>query len=243
MNDNLVNRLSMFQASIRTLDKYKDVWFEKTPRIFTAKLEAAVVAVSELELLGQRQEEDTRGATEAKQRAESDLEEAAYVLGGTLAIWFYDQQHEEQAAKVALTQSEWRRLRSQQLLEKARLVLRLSQEVVAGHDAEQAAEYGISAETLGSYEKAVEEYHRLVTASDQSIAGRKALTAELPRRFNEVADQFEVLDQLILQFGVTAEGRDLVSAYQAARVIRDRGRRPSAEVGGNQERRELSSSI
>ena len=42
---------------------------------------------------------------------------------------------------------------------------------------------------------------------------------------NAVEDRFELLDKFILHFRRTDAGRNLASAYQASRVIRDLGHR------------------
>jgi hypothetical protein len=56
-------------------------------------------------------------AIKQREIEEAELEQEAYVLGGVLAIWLLDQRNDEDAAKVDLTISGWRRLRDQQLLE------------------------------------------------------------------------------------------------------------------------------
>ena len=45
-------------------------------------------------------------------------------------------------------------------------------------------------------------------------------------RFNAVEALFVTLDDVILQFGKTEAGRDLIAAHQAARIIRDLGAGP-----------------
>ena len=111
MNDNHFNRLSMFQTCLRTLNEYQEVWLDQAPQIFTKKVEHLKQAVSQLEELGRKQEANTTGHAEDKRREAAEREEAAYVFGSTLAIWFEDHVDETRAAQVELTQSAWRRLR------------------------------------------------------------------------------------------------------------------------------------
>ena len=177
--------------------------------------------------LGRKQETDTTGRAEDKKREAAELEEAAYVFGSTLAIWFEEHDDATRAAQIDLPQSGWRRLRRQQLLEKARLVHELGQSVLQ-EQPESAAEYGITDESLATFAAEIDDYENVLSAPQQSIAQRKALTAELSDRFSEVTGQFELLDKLILHFSRRdTTGRDLVAAYQASRVVRDLGSRRS----------------
>ncbi len=227
MNDNHFNRLSMFQTCLRTLHEYREVWFDQAPQVFTKKVEHVKEAVTQLEALGRKQEADTTGNAEDKRREAAELEEAAYIFGSTLAIWFEDHDDATRGAQVELSQSGWRRLRRQQLLEKARLVHELGESVFQEHP-ESAAEYGITEEELAAFLAEIDDYASVVSAPQQSIAQRKALTTELSNQFSDVTRQFELLDKLILQFGRrSGTGRDLVAAYQASRVIRDLGSRRS----------------
>ena len=226
MKDSFVNRLAMFQTCLRTLNspEHKTVWFEQRPVIFTTKVRQATEAVAELEELGRKQEADTKGAAQDKQREEAEMVDAAHVFGSTLAIWFRDQSDEQDAAQVDLSPSAWRALRNQQFLEKARLTRDLGQAVVAGPQAEEAAAYGITAEEIERLGKEIEDYANVITAPQQGIAERKARTGQLGDRFSEVSGFFDVLDKLVLQFQHTPEGRDFVAAYQTSRVVRDLGR-------------------
>jgi len=54
-------------------------------------------------------------------------------------------------------------------------------------------------------------------------------TLALRTRFNAVEAKFKIIDRLVLQFGTTATGLAMVSAYQAARVVRDLGAGPSPQ--------------
>jgi hypothetical protein len=60
-----------------------------------------------------------------------------------------------------------------------------------------------------------------------SIAQHKARTLGLRAEFNKVEAKFEGLDDLILAYSATAEGRSLIATYKAARIIRDAGHGPT----------------
>jgi hypothetical protein len=167
--------------------------------------------VGELRESCRKQEAAITGAAVDKGREEKEAIEVAHTLGRALVTWFRDQADETNAAKVDLSESGWRRLRDQVLVEKGRLVRELAQGVVSGPKAAQAADYGITAAGVASVNKEVEEYAAVVSAPQASIAGRKALTQQLRQRFNAVEAKFAVLDDLILQFGSTAVGQALIA--------------------------------
>ena len=231
MQDEFANRLAMFQTSRGTLNSpaNKPVWFQQVPLIFSTKADQAFSALAELETFAGQQDRTTTGAAQDKQREEKELEDAAHLLGGTLAIWFRDQGDETQAAQADLPISGWRRLRNQQLLEKARQTRDLAQSVVSGPQATAAATYGVTPAAVTSLTKEIDDYAAVITAPQQGIAARKALTAQLRDRFNAVEAQFATLDHLILQFNTTTPGETLIAAYQASRTIRDLGHRPATK--------------
>jgi len=86
--------------------------------------------------------------------------------------------------------------------------------------------YGITAAAVTSVNKEVEEYAAVVSAPQAGIADRKSLTQQMRDRFNAVEALFVALDDLILQFGTTLEGRDLIASHLASRIIRDLGAGP-----------------
>ena len=229
MNDSQFNRLTMFQTSLRTLNEYKEVWLDQPPRIFSTKVQQAIDAVGGIESLAREQEADQTGVAESKQRQAAELEESGYLFGSTLAIWF-EEQEDPRHSQVELSPADWRRLRNQQLLEKARLVRVLWQDVLSSDHSNAAEEWGVTQTGLETLSTEIEEYAQIIAGPQQAIAQRKALTTELVEKFREVSQQFDVLDKLILHFGLASStGRDLVSAYQASRIIRDLGSRRAAD--------------
>ena len=226
MKDAFVNRMAMFQTSLSTLlsPEHRSVW-SGDPVIFQEKVKQAEDAVADLESFAQQLEATSTGATERKKREQRELEDAAFLFGTTLAIWFTDQGDEQNAAAVDMTISDWRKLRDQALLDKSRFLLQLFQQVVDGPSASDAAEYGITVDGVQRLSTEIDGYADVITAPQQSIANSAGLRKQLRGRFNEVEACFDVLDRLIHHFAHTSDGRDLISAYQASRVIIDRGRR------------------
>ena len=207
MQDEFVNRLGMFRTALGTHNRpeHQSVQQNQPPAIFATKVAVAQQAVDE----------------------EAELEQEAYVFGGALAIRFLDQGNEENAAKVDLPLSGWRRLRDQQLLEKAKLVHQLGESVTSGPNAATATDHGITPDSLAKLKKETDDYDAVITAPQQAIAERKARTRQLRDRFNAVESQFQTLDRMVQLFRATPAGQDLIAAWQASRVTRDLGRGPS----------------
>ena len=229
MRDEFTNRLGMYDTTLGNLNKpgNKAVWFQQLPVVFTAKVAGAGAGVEDLRDFCRKQQTAITGAALDKEREGKEAIEVAHTLGRALVTWFRDQADETNAAKVDLSESAWRRLRDQVLVDTGRLVRELAQGVVAGSKAPQAVDYGITAAAVASVNKEVEEYAGVVSAPQTSIADRKGLTQQMRDRFNAVEALFAVLDDMILQFGATAAGRALIASHKAARIVRDLGAGPS----------------
>ncbi|MCA9206435.1 MAG: hypothetical protein KDA59_25455 [Planctomycetales bacterium] len=230
MRDREWNRLRMFQTATGILndEKYKPIWHEQRPLIFTAKVTAIEQAIADFESVARQQETNITGSAADKRREETELEQAAHLLGGALAIWYRDQNNLEDAAKVDMTITDWRKMRDEQLLGQARLLEGLATAVVSGPDAASAADYGVDAAEVALLKKEADDYEAVITAPQQSQASRAAMTRQIVDRANGIERQFEELDRLILQYRRHPNGPDFIAAYQSARVIRDLGVRHRA---------------
>ncbi len=111
--------------------------------------------------------------------------------------------------------------------EAARWVTDTAAAIIAGPDATAAATYGITPARLQAATDQIDNYATLVTAPQQDLASRKAITLALRAEFSQVEARFQFLDKLILQFDNTPAGHSLIAAYNAARNIRDLGSTPT----------------
>jgi hypothetical protein len=229
MKNEFTNRLGMFNTSLTTLntDEHKPVWFQKDPKIFTAKVAEAGQAYEDLSKFCQKQALILIGSAEDKAREAAEAEDAAYPIARALVQWFRDQKDETNAAKVDFSLTDLRRMRDQDLLAQLNTTLELAQGVTSGAQATQAADYGLTAAKVTALGKEIEDYAKYINAPQASIADRKALTAQLRKQFNAVEQKFASLDDLILNFNGTPAGHALVAAYQAARIVRDLGGSPA----------------
>jgi hypothetical protein len=166
MKDEFTNRLGMSDTTLGNLNKPKNkvVWFQKPPAVFTLKVADTATAVEELRAFCRKQETAITGPALDKEREGEEAIVVAHKLGRALVTWFRDQADETNAAKVDLSESAWRRLRDQVLVDTGRLVRELAQGVVAGPKAAPADTYGINAAAVASVNKEVEEYAAVVSA-------------------------------------------------------------------------------
>ena len=79
--------------------------------------------VQAIEDAAKKQEAGLGGVTEQKEREETELEDADYILAQAVALWLTDNGREAEAGEIDLTKSAWQGLRDQQLLTKSKLVI------------------------------------------------------------------------------------------------------------------------
>ncbi|MES2707103.1 MAG: hypothetical protein V4726_10935 [Verrucomicrobiota bacterium] len=218
-------RLKSFNRSLTLLDVPKNVavWKDQAPEIFTTKQGEAVIMVAALEEAAMNQEAGLGGVAEEKDREETELEDAAFVLSQALGTWFTDQKHESDAGEVDLTISDWRQMRDQRLLAKSQRVIDLAKAVVAGPDGVAAAKYGVTTEAVTTLTKERADYDHIVNAPGVAQSLRRALTKGFRPAFNLVESKFKELDSLIIQFGRTEEGRSMIAAWKDARLKKGAG--------------------
>lgn len=218
-------RLKAFNRALGMLDLPENVtlWKDRAPLMFTVKKEEAVLMVAALTEASQRQEAGLGGLTQEKDREEGELEDAAYMVGQALALWFKDHQQESGAGEVDLTRSEWKLMRDQRLLSKSQRVIDLTAAVTGGPEAVEAAKYGLTPEALTLLIKERADYDHIVSAPGVAQSLRRALTKGFRPAFNLVEAKFKELDMLMIQFGGTAAGRVLTAAWKDARLKKGAG--------------------
>jgi len=228
MKDEFTNRLGAFRTTLDFLQApaNKVKWDGLPPLRFTSRVTEAVAAVAALAEFCQQQGAVIKGAAVDKKREEKELEDAAYVLGQAVAEYCRGLGNEADAARCAFSKSAWRGMRDAALLANAREVIRVAGVLLAGADADKAAECGITAATVAACRKEADDYEAVISLPQQAIAGRKATTARMRDRFNAVEAVFAGLDGLVEQFS----DKTFVAAYHAARTVRDLGRGPAAEA-------------
>lgn len=223
MKDEFTNRLHAFRTTLNYLlmPEQRPTWEGKTPVRFTTLTTQAVGAVEDLADFCQKQSASIKGAAMDKAREEKELEDAAFTLGQAVGECCGALGNETDAMKCAFPLSKWQGMRDAALLANAREVVRIAQETLAAHPVE-AAECGITEAAIQACASEVDDFQRVLTSPQQAIATRKAHTALLRDRFNEVESIFTRMDALIGQF----PDATFVHGYRAARTVRDLGHGP-----------------
>lgn len=225
MQDEFSNRLDAFDRSLDVLDlpAHKLIWENQPPVMLTTKVGEAHTMVGELKAAQQRQEAGTKGATEEKEREATELEEVASIVSEALVLYYTDQGQETEAGEVDLTPTDWHKLRDQQLLAKAQLVIERAASLSAGATAVEAVKYGLTPAAVTALTKERTDYDGIVNAPGVAIAIRKALTQGFRPAYKATEKKFRDVEKLLRQFRTTAAGRDMVAAWNAARIIKDAG--------------------
>jgi hypothetical protein len=225
MKDEFTNRLNAFRTTINFLlhPDQKPKWQGQPPLRFAQRTAEAATAVQALAEFCQKQGSVITGSAEDKAREEKELEDAVHVLGQAVGECCSSLGNEADAAKCAFSLGQWQKMRDATLEANAREVIRIAQAVLGSHPAE-AAECGITAAAITACTKEADDFFAIITAPQQAIAGRKALTTLLRDRFNAVEAIFARMDALVDQF----PDKVFVAGYKAARIIRDQGHGPSA---------------
>ncbi|MES2707919.1 MAG: hypothetical protein V4726_15105 [Verrucomicrobiota bacterium] len=218
-------RLKSFNRSLSLLaiKEHMPVWKDQAPRIFTTKQGEAALMVAALTEAIRKQEAGLGGVAGEKDREETELEEAVYMVAQALVSWFTDKKQESGAGEVDLTMSEWRHMRDQRLLTKSERVMELAQSLVDGPEAAEAAKYGITPEAVTLLGKEWSDYDGIVNAPGVAQSLRRALTKGFPAALNLVESKFKELDRLIIQFARTEAGRSMIAAWKEARLKKGAG--------------------
>jgi len=225
MNDYYLNRINMGKTVFACLDapEHEPLWKNQPPQRLTDAIGEARALLGELEALGRTLSESTTGSAADKRREEKELEDAAYELGRLVVRCCRAAGDETGAATFDLTLSGWRKMRDETLLQTARLL-----EVKAGQIAATpgGAAYDITTARVAALKKEADDYAAVIASPDQKIKQRAAENQRLRGAYAALAERLEEVDDLMLVLRRTAAGAALVAAYEAARAINDRGRRP-----------------
>ncbi|MGL4399813.1 MAG: hypothetical protein ACRCXD_08080 [Luteolibacter sp.] len=231
MNNVINNRIDNFRARLAVLDTPSNilVWNGMAPLKFTEKVTAARSLTATLVELAGRQTATTVGHAQDKRREEKELEDEAHKLGRALVNYCKDTDDLATAAKYDFQISGWRRLRDEVLLNKARLLATDAALFATGSTATAAGGYGITPAAIAKLTKEAVDYEKVITAPVNAIGERSTFTAELLPKSREIAELFDQLDDLAIQFRGTPEGDAFVATWLASGQIIDRGRGPGAE--------------
>jgi hypothetical protein len=231
MNNTINNRIDTFRARLAVLDEptAKAIWENKIPQKFTEKATSARSLTGVLVELAGRQTATIVGHAQDKRREEKELEDEAHKLGRALVNYCKDAADLATAAKYDFQISGWRRLRDEVLLNKARLLETDAGLLATGSTAAVAAGYGITPAAIAKLTKEADDYEAIITAPVNAIGERSTLTAGLLPKSREIAELFDQMDDLAIQFRGTPKGDTFVANWLASGQIIDRGRGPGTD--------------
>ena len=226
MNDILTNRLDMVGACLTVAQsaEFSPVWTAHAPLDFGTDLAALATKYGNATALSAQFQSAITGPADAKDVAETDLEERSFQLSRALANHFKKTGDLVNRAKVDVLIGQIRKLRDQAVLAFGTMVRDLAQEASA--DA-AAVNRGITAARIAALTGAVTAYGQLLSAPRGAIASRSALGRELETVMAELVEDVRDMDDLVIQFDGSDLARRFVDAWKAARMIVDAGHGPA----------------
>ena len=231
MNDRITNQLNMVSACLAVADRpeYNAVWNGQPPLDFSADLSPirgeyqGIIAASVLA------DAATTGPAAAKDTAETNLENAAFVLARACTAHYRKTGNQTDLAKVNLKKNEIKKLRDQALVATGTLIRDLAQ---AASTQPGAAGRGVNTARITALTNAITAFNALLNAPRGSIANRSALKRDVETRVAGLVSLVEAIDDLVVQFDTTPAGRMFISAWKQARIIVDGGHGPGEEDEG-----------
>jgi uncharacterized protein YukE len=222
MNIRLKNQLNMIGACITVAQstEYKPTWDGKAPADFTAEMTQLQSSYTALNQKAAQVEIATGGAADAKAAAESELEDAAFILARALAFHFKKTGDLNRRGKVDMAKSEIVKLRAQDLVNLATAIRDLA---IATANETGASARGITIERVGALTAIIAAFTAVMNTPRSQIVNRGTLLKELDTDAAMLMDSLRGMDDLVLQFGNSEPGQRFIEAWKRARIILDLG--------------------
>ncbi len=194
------------------------------PLAFAAGFDALKIERAEILAIVALAGSATTGAAEAKDVAETTLEDAGFVLARGTALHLKKTGDLTRRAQVNFPLSGFQRLRDQDLVARCTMVRDIAQSVTAEPG---AVDRGVTPARITALTNAITAYSGLINAPRSKIVNRTALIRDLETRTAGLVDSVTDLDDLVVQFDGTDAGRLFIAAWNQARVIVDAGQGPA----------------
>lgn len=231
MRDTMLNKFASFQSCLQVADaaNNKLVWENKPPEIFGEMLAEAHTAVEQLSHAGALQGQTTTGSADALKNLRGKFEVALHPLARATFRALKKAERPEDAPKADLTPTDLHDARAKTLADMGETVLDLAESLTVDAQTGEAVttyeKYGVTPAAIAEVEDIWEDYSAAIGAPASARSIRKAKTEALPAQFAAVEALFEELDDYIVQFNKTAEGRRFIAEWFNARRIHDLGHR------------------
>lgn len=228
MNDILTNQLNMVAACINIAEdaKFKPVWNGQTPLDFGADLSQLKARYGETIGIAALAGAATTGGADAKDVAETLLENLGFQLCRALALHYKKTGNLTDRAKVDIRIGVLQKLRDQTLVTKS---IEIRDLATAARDESGASGRGVTAARIAAYSAAIAEFDRLRNQPRGQIINRSTHLRDLTTRVAAHVEALIDLDDLVLQMDTTEAGRLFISAWQQARIVVAAGHGPKPE--------------
>lgn len=225
MKDLWTNRLDMIGAVIAVADAaaHYPVWTGEQPADFETDYTAMKADYESVVTLAATAYAATTGTADEKAEAERQLEDLAYAIARACYVHFTKTGDLVRRAQVAFTKTSIVHLRGQTLLTTCTSIRDIATACLAEPN---AANRGITAPRITALNSAIGTFSGFLNAPRAAIATRATLIREVETRIAGLVTQVELLDDLVVQFDATPEGRALIAAWKQARIIMDLGHGP-----------------
>jgi hypothetical protein len=221
--------MTMIGAAIIVADdpRHRPVWEGQPPLDFGTGVAALKLAYTAATGIASQAELAGGGAADAKDAAETALEDKGFEVARALAVHFKKENDLVSRAKVDVTISALRKLRDEALVSKTTEIRDLGTAAVASPN---AAGRGITAAKITELTAAITAFATLRNAPRGQTVMRTSLLRELETRVADLVDAVRDLDDLVVQYEGTFPGRVFSDAWKQARQIVDLGHRFEPEV-------------
>ena len=162
----------------------------------------------------------TGGAGDAKAQAEAVLEDAAFKLARALANHFKKTGNLDNLGKVDFTKTDIVRLRNQDLLDQSTALRDLATAVQAEPG---AAGRGVTPARIAALTAAIAGYKAVMNLPRGQVVNRSTLKQEVATDVAALVSKVTAMDDLVVQFDGTPQGRRFAAAWKQARMIVDNG--------------------
>ena len=222
MNLRIQNQLNMVGACITVAQSsdYKPVWNGKPPADFGTDMATLQTNYGDITAKAAQADAATGGATDAKAVAETNLEEAAFVLARALANHFKKSGDLDRHGKVDVSKSEIMRLRTQELVNQTTAIRDLGTAAVSEPG---AADRGVTAARVAALTAAITSFSNVMSTPRGQIVNRGALLKEVDTDTAALVELVSDMDDLALQFDGSDAGNRFIEAWKRARIIVDTG--------------------
>ncbi len=226
MNDILTNQLNMISACINIADStlHKPVWDGQPPADFGPDLAHLKLGYGEAIGVAALAGAATTGGADAKDVAETLLENLAYQIARALASHYKKTGNLTDRAKVDIRIGVLQKLRDQTLVTRS---IEIRDLATAAKDEPGADGRGITLARIAALSAAITAYDTLRTQPRGQIINRTTYLRDLATRIAALLEEVHDLDDLVLQMDTTEAAHLFTTAWKQARLILDAGHGPT----------------